>query len=560
MASNPNLVPIPLPAAAGAKLGARRILREAAANEYVFAVVGHVGSGTSEIAEILKAVMSEERVETQPFEVIQLKSSEVIVEWANANGKPIPPRHEPRELADVECLQRYGNEMRGAKTSDGRFDYSAVARGLIGKIQERRAAAVHQQFEPGMEVEPDGKPRAYILDSIRHPEEVLLLRSVYGEAFLLIGVVCDEERRIQRLHEKYSDAGRAKALELMARDANESADYGQHVDDAVHLADFFVDNTIDRSAGVDWTIPEDLKRLAKIVTHSDLVRPRIAETSMFHAHSAKMRSACLSRQVGAAVVDAQGNLVATGTNEVPRAGGGVYGESFAESEPDHRCAYMKDEDDRFCSNTREQIEIIKDLCEKIPALKSVTDQDELRTKLMKTRIGGLIEFSRAVHAEMDALLSAARKGVSLVGCRLFVTTFPCHYCARHIVAAGIDEVQYVELYPKSKATKLHRDSITVESLNWRPPSEGGSKVLFRPFYGVAPRFYERAFFKDRELKEKQTGVMRILDPEWASPWYLSKTSYVQIEAKLLKAASPIHASVDENARADSPPASPASDG
>ena len=143
-----------------------------------------------------------------------------------------------------------------------------------------------------------------------------------------------------------------------------------------------------------------------------------------------------------------------------------------------------------------------------------------------------------------------------MGCRLFVTTFPCHYCARHIVAAGIDEVQYIELYPKSKAIKLHRDAITAESLGWQPPSEGGTKVLFRPFYGVAPRFYERAFFKDRELKEKQTGDMKILEPEWASPWYLSQTSYVQIEAKLSK-TDPPHVPTDEILRSDSPaPASP----
>ena len=132
----------------------------------------------------------------------------------------------------------------------------------------------------------------------------------------------------------------------------------------------------------------------------------------------------------------------------------------------------------------------------------------------------------------------------LVGCRQFVTTFPCHYCVRHFVAAD------------SKAIKLHRDAITAESLGWQPPSEGGTKVLFRPFYGVAPRFYERAFFKDRELKEKQTGDMKILEPEWASPWYLSQTSYVQIEAKLSKTDSP-HAPADENSRSDSPaPASP----
>ena len=55
---------------------------------------------------------------------------------------------------------------------------------------------------------------------------------------------------------------------------------------------------------------------------------------------------------------------------------------------------------------------------------------------------------------------------------MFVTTFPCHYCARHIVSAGIDEVQYIEPYPKSQAIGLHRDSIEPEKVDyWIPPSK-----------------------------------------------------------------------------------------
>ena len=57
----------------------------------------------------------------------------------------------------------------------------------------------------------------------------------------------------------------------------------------------------------------------------------------------------------------------------------------------------------------------------------------------KTRIKALVEFSRSVHAEMDALISLARSGTKLpAGSNLFTTTYPCHSCARHIVSAGIE--------------------------------------------------------------------------------------------------------------------------
>ena len=84
----------------------------------------------------------------------------------------------------------------------------------------------------------------------------------------------------------------------------------------------------------------------------------------------------------------------------------------------------------------------------------------------------------------------------------------------HVVAAGVDELQYIEPYPKSQALKLHDDSIGVDATNWQRPSAKGKQVLFRPFRGVAPRMYSRAFVKDRDLKDDGTGVMSIGEPEW----------------------------------------------
>ncbi len=103
-----------------------------------------------------------------------------------------------------------------------------------------------------------------------------------------------------------------------------------------------------------------------------------------------------------------------------------------------------------------------------------------------------------------------------------------------IVSAGIDEVQFIEPYPKSLAIDLHEDSIAVEASEWKPPSEKGTHVLFRPFSGVSPRLYKRAFMKNRELKNKQTGVMAISDPEWASSWHLPVSSYLKRESNITK--------------------------
>lgn len=539
MGAQPQLLPILN--AKVSKSGSKELIQSGASNEFIFAVVGHAGSGTSVVAQSLEILLKDTSIGADKFEVSILKASQVILDWAKLKGKTKHQQAAKRTLSYVQILQDYGDEMRSEPVQGGLPDHSAVARGLIELIQQARAKATQVAFVRGQEVQPDGKPRAYILDSIRHPDEVTLLRNLYAEAFVLIGVVCEEDKRIKRIFGKYTDGGRDAALEFMKRDADADKKYGQHVADAFHLADMFVDNTADRllqnqSANKDWNVNEDLSRLVKIVTHSEMVRPKVSETAMFHAFSAQMQSACLSRQVGAAVVDWNGNLVATGSNEAPKAGGGVYGEGFKDEAEDGRCAYFENGDDRYCRNTREQNKIVEELVGEVAALQDLKPEqtEQLRQALRKTRIGGLLEFSRAVHAEMDAILSAARTGASLVGCRLFVTTFPCHYCARHIVTAGIDEVQFIEPYPKSQALLLHRDSIDIEFTGWIPPSKGGKQVLFRPFSGVAPRLYERAFLKIRELKDKTSGNMKIQPPTWTTPWHLPKNSYVSIEAKLTR--------------------------
>jgi cytidine deaminase len=61
----------------------------------------------------------------------------------------------------------------------------------------------------------------------------------------------------------------------------------------------------------------------------------------------------------------------------------------------------------------------------------------LMQDVKRTRFMDIGEFSRPVHAEMAALIDSARRGVSVDGHVMYVTTFPCHNCAKHIIAAGL---------------------------------------------------------------------------------------------------------------------------
>jgi len=522
--------------------GARQVISEARSNEIFFGVVGPVGAGSSRVMTSLQRAASQ-----AGYACELIKASDLIRAWATEIGHKLPAAI-PKLLANVRILQDLGDEMRST-------DASAVAKAIVQEIARRRASATGQTYVRGEAVSPDTEKRAYFIDSIRHPAEINLLRRTYANAFALVGVVCQPEERERRVLGKYfSDPERRRpevkkeVADFIDRDADDQIhSYGQHVTDAFHVADFFVDNTQPDPDDHQHLLDESLGRLLNIVVHDRIIRPTIEETAMHHAQSARVRSACLSRQVGAALIDSDGTVIATGVNEVPRAGGGVYGENFRSNQEIHddRCAFRETP---FCSSNKEQNRIVEELISQIPELSVVSDKNSLAKLIRKTRLGQLIEFSRAVHAEMDALLSAGREGASTIGTRLFVTTFPCHYCARHIVSAGVYEVQYIEPYPKSRAIALHSDAIETNGDSWTPPEEvtiaeerrrekdgedaPAGKVLFRPFVGVAPRLYIRAFEKIRQLKNKDTGDLEMAAPEWGDEWAPFTVAYPELEAKL----------------------------
>jgi deoxycytidylate deaminase len=448
---------------------ANELVRQLVSREIVFGVVGPVGSGTSEVAEALHRFLGDSGYDAAVF-----KARDVIIEWASEVGHDLSGAG---RMEQTQALQDAGDELRRISKTN-----AAVAVRLMAKIRSHRASATNVEAKIGEAITPDSKPRAYILDSLRNPGEVDLLRRVYQQSFCLIGVVCDDETREARLAKKYEDAGKKSIAEFMQRDEKAAEKHGQQVAATFHLADFFVDNSASRMLPIqgggerpnpEWNVTDELGRLTEILTHSKIIRPRPNETAMYHAYGARMRSACLSRQVGAALLDANGNVLATGTNEVPKAGGGVYGggfEHFSDVDPhprtDHRCAFHGG----FCRNITEQNDIINELINALDGVE-LNLKGDITKKIRNTRLGQIIEFSRAVHAEMDALLSAARQGASTIGSRLFVTTYPCHNCARHIVAAGVDEVQFIEPYLKSRALPLHGDSITTKRSGWIAPSQ-----------------------------------------------------------------------------------------
>lgn len=428
-----------------------------------------------------------------------------------------------REYERVDSLQTIGNRLREV----GSFVF--LAEKVVEEIATNRVDDGWEDEGLGAAKKPIALRKAHIIDSLKNPAEVKLLRQVYGDVFWLIGVFAPEGVRQARLKSKNVDDS-TEAAKMMKRDKEERDLFGQQVAKTMYEADFFVRN--DKPNIKQLT--ETVSRFLEILFGISVCTPTLHESAMYAAVSASSRSACLSRQVGAAIYSKTGEELGVGCNDVPRFGGSLY--KSEDAGEDHRCFLWGG---RICHNDHEKDQIYKDVAKVLfgpggiqDALSSafaesrvidkadkqeveriLTDQ-AIRRKtemlLAKTEIRNLIEFSRSVHAEMEAIISAARsQKAGLVGSTIYTTVFPCHNCARHIVAAGIHEVIYIEPYPKSKAVDLHNDAVSMDD------KERGKKVIFLQYEGIAPKNFVRLFRHGAE--RKIDGHVVIRDKKTARP-------------------------------------------
>lgn len=82
---------------------------------------------------------------------------------------------------------------------------------------------------------------------------------------------------------------------------------------------------------------------------------------------------------------------------------------------------------------------------------------------------------RTLHAEQNAIIQAARYGVSIQGSTIYVTHQPCLTCAKMIINAGIVRVIYAGDYPDENArTFLAEAGIELIHFPWPPQGKGHS--------------------------------------------------------------------------------------
>lgn len=456
--------------------------------ELVVGIVGRMGVDTSSVFRWMEDVLHSLRYRSHRIKLTDFLKSRTF-DGIHLDETSIERRY--KTYIDACNLVR-------EKTSRNDFFASYAIERIIG---------IRTNAENGAADSPLART-AYVIDQIKRPEEADALRGIYGQQFVLISCHIPMDVRQRTLAAKIA-AGHASepkakewqsvADELIERDDKESGKiFGQRVSDVFPKADLIID------AKNEETASPTLKRFFEALFGNFAISPTRDEFFQNMAANVALTSCDTARQVGAAIAS-EGEIVATGFNEAPKAHGGTYWANEGQDGRDF--ALGRD------ANTVRKRQMVTDIVRRLRDNNQLADNsiseaqieaeflDAKDAPLKKSQIMDTLEYGRAVHAEMAAITAASRMGRPVKDATLYCTTFPCHNCSKHIVASGISKVFYLEPYGKSFTDELYPDSVKIDD-----SSERGDLVAFKQFIGITPNRYKEIFAKEK-LKDEKGNVV-----------------------------------------------------
>lgn len=94
-------------------------------------------------------------------------------------------------------------------------------------------------------------------------------------------------------------------------------------------------------------------------------------------------------------------------------------------------------------------------------IKSCKERGECLRRTLNIPSGTRAELCYAIHAEQNAIIQAAKLGVSIDGATLYCTHQPCVICAKMIINSGIKRVVYREGYPDDFSLEMFKQADVV---------------------------------------------------------------------------------------------------
>lgn len=393
---------------------------------------------------------------------------------------------------------------------------SILSYGVIKAIQKRRA--INRKLD---------KPTVYLIDQLKNPDEYTLLTHVYGLNYLQLSLFSSEEARMQRLEDEFDRESEkditqtrlnmiikkqihlspcfksrikkrhpayikklkslvngymkfiyhSPSIELIKKDfldcdfkinRDGKSDSGQQVSKLFHLSHYFFN--IDMQSAQEASLHAQIEKFCNLLTGKQHECPTQDEFAMSLAYQASVRSNYpKDTQIGAAIISERGEVIAVASIRAPS--------------PDSNTKLIDK------NKVMEGYFFYKDKTKKWEAILKQHQKavEALGLSGLGEFISDSLDFHPCTHAEIAALLDAAKLGISTLGTTLYTTTYPCHLCAKDIICAGVSKVVYLGAYPKSKNKRLYPNNITSD------PHPANDKIPFVFYTGIGPKRYHYAY-------------------------------------------------------------------
>ncbi len=364
------------------------------------------------------------------------------------------------------------------------------------------------------------KKRVYVIDQLKHTDESKLLNAVYGENYIQISCFSNKENRNQVIEKLILRSGKCDCNEMDCEiknyikklnavkycklvsyiDSDElfkelKSGYREIQRDCSHQLlkkDFIelyrndeengqqVAKLFDKShyyINLDILKPDISKQVAKFAQHlfgEYEGYPSQDEFGMSIAYAASKRSNFPNaRHIGACIISEYGEVIAAGSIRAPNSDSNTTDDG------------MRSIEAGYC-NFKSKIHDMREWLDNEESTKAKEVSEFLRDSL---------DFHPCTHAEIAAIMDAAKLGISVRNATLYSTTFPCHLCAKDIISAGIKKVVFIEPYPKSKNEELYSKLIVIDALG-----EVRGMIPFNTFFGVGPRRYNYVYSLENRPK------------------------------------------------------------
>lgn len=354
----------------------------------------------------------------------------------------------------AKAYQIFGDNIRKYGNSINKTDIEVKNIYAISKRINQFIKIIHSKNKD------EDKPTYIVVDAFRNPFEVMFFKERYS-AFYLMSVNTEqkhiEDRLSRKLNMTIEDIEKMHKKEASKNTIDKDSSFvSQNIPVCIQKSDIYISNNGLFGKTISHEFYGQIIKFISLIQHPGLITPSLDEKMMQIAYTAKLNSACLSRQVGASITNENGSLKAIGWNSVAEGQTpcllrskeellqGTESSSYSEYEKSEK---FKAPLIRFQKPINEQTLKGRNVsfCFSEIHNKYVNDENNITQnyKCDKNQV-----HTRSLHAEENAFLQIAKYGgEGIKNGTLYSTASPCELCSKKSYQLGIKRIVYIDPYP-----------------------------------------------------------------------------------------------------------------